>query len=416
MPNVADTLERALAPDQYQYLRLASQTCVERGFPLFLVGGTVRDLLLGQSPVDLDLSAVGGGEALATDLARALRGEVSLRSQFGTAKIRVGDSTIDLALARTEEYASPGALPIVAPGSIDDDLARRDFSMNAVAVSLDETNWGELKDPHGGQEDIHRGLVRVLHAASFVDDATRILRAVRYAGRLGFHLETGTETMLRRDLSYVDTIGGDRLRNELARLFREARAVPMLHMAQRLGVLAAVYPPLEVSSNAMARLKSAGSHPDGETCLLLVSILAFQLPSGARHGFVKRLNMDARWARAVRDTGAIKDSLEGLAAIDLAASTLFRTLHGLDISAVRGSRFATDEPLVAERLQLFDVELRQRKPILNGDDLIALGFPEGPKVGEVLDDLMTARLDGLVSTRDDEVRLATARLERESLL
>ena len=415
MLNVAHILEQSLAPSQHEYLRLSGQLCTERGVSLFLVGGTVRDLFLDKSPVDLDLSAVGGEEGLATDLARALLGEVSARSQFGTAKIRVGDITIDLALARKETYERPGALPSVTSGSIHDDLARRDFSMNAVAVSLDETRWGELADPHGGHEDIKRGLVRVLHPGSFVDDATRILRAVRYAVRLGFSLETETETLMRRDLSYVDTIGGDRVRNELARLFQEARAVQMLEMAQRLGVLAAVYPPLEVSSKALDRLDSV-SRQDGGTDLLLLSVLAFRLPSAAREGFVERLNMDARWACTVRDTGAIRNSYDRLAEKDLAPSELFRILDGLDIAAVRGARVAVDEPGVTERLRLFDDDLRQRRPVLNGDDLIALGFPEGPKVGDVLDELMTARLDGLVTTRDDEVRMVTARLERENLL
>ena len=413
MPNVAHTLERSLSPVQQRHLRLASEVCAGQGVALFLVGGTVRDLLLGHRPVDLDLSAVGGNDRLAAELARALEGEVVARSQFGTAKIRAADTHIDLALARKETYAKPGALPKVAPGAIHDDLARRDFSINAIAVSTASDSWGELVDPHGGREDAQRGLVRILHPGSFIDDATRILRAVRYAVRLGFRLEPETEALLRRDLPYMGTIGGDRVRNELIRIFREERAIPMLEMAQEIGVLAAIHPSLAIGDQALVRLEKVGPEPGGQTDLLFLSVLAFPVQPGDRPGLIARLNMDTRWARVARDTGAVRDSLDQLAADGLASSALHRLLNGLDLAAVRGCALATDDSRVAQRLELYDVELRHRKPALKGDDLIALGVPEGPEVGEILDSLMTAALDGLVATRDDEVRLVVGRLERQ---
>ncbi|MCH8207116.1 MAG: CCA tRNA nucleotidyltransferase [Chloroflexi bacterium] len=412
MPNVAHTIERSLSPAQQRHLRLAAEVCTGRGVKLFLVGGTVRDLLLGHRPVDLDLSAVGGNDLLAAELARALEGEVVARSQFGTAKIRAADTYIDLALARKETYANPGALPKVAPGSIQDDLARRDFSINATAVCLDEGRWGELVDPHRGREDTQGGLVRVLHPGSFIDDATRIIRAVRYSVRLGFRLEPETEALLRRDLPYMGTIGGDRVRNELIRIFREERAVPMLETAREIGVLAAIHPSLAVGDQALARLEKVGPEPGGQTDLLFLSVLAFPVEPGARPGLIARLNMDGRWARVVRDTGAVRDSLDQLAADGLAASTLHRLLNGLDLAAVRGCALATDDPRVTQRLELYDVELRHRRPALKGDDLMALGVPEGPEVGEILDSLVTATLDGLLATRDDEVRFVVERLER----
>ena len=149
---------------------------------------------------------------------------MAARSPFGTAKLRAGGIEMDLAAARTETYAHPRALPTVAPGDIDRDLARRDFSINAMAVSLGTETWGELRDPFEGRRDLDRGVVRVLHEGSFIDDATRILRAVRYAGRMGFRLEAETERLLKRDLAQLGGIGGDRVRRELARVFSEERA------------------------------------------------------------------------------------------------------------------------------------------------------------------------------------------------
>ena len=414
MPNVAHTIKRSLSQVQQRHLRLAAEACTGRGVALFLVGGTVRDLLLGHRPVDLDLSAVGGDDRLAEELARALEGEVVARSQFGTAKIRAADTHIDLALARRETYANPGALPRVAPGSIHDDLARRDFSINAIGVCLNEDRWGELVDPRGGHEDAQRGLVRVLHPGSFMDDATRILRALRYSVRLRFRLEPETEALLRRDLPYIGTIGGDRVRNELIRIFREEQAVPTLKIAQEIGVLAAIHPSLAIGDRALARLEKAPPEPGGQTDLLFLSVLAFPVQPGDRPGLIARLNMDAGWARAVRDTGALRDSLDQLSADGLASSALHRLLNGLDLAAVRGCALATDDARVAQRLELYDEDLRHRRLALRGDDLMALGVPEGPEVGELLDSLMTASLDGLVSTRDDEVRFVVGRLERGS--
>ena len=221
MSSIADQLERRLAPDRLHLLRRAAAIAARRGARLYLVGGAVRDVLLGGSPTDLDVVADGAFAGLPDALASGLGGRVIARSQFDTAKLAVDDLTLDLARARTESYARPGALPDVRPGTMREDLTRRDFSVNAMAFSLTEGDWGVLLDPHGGAADLRARLIRVLHPGSFVDDATRILRAVRYAGRLGFEIESATRGLLERDLRRLDTISGDRLRRELALLLAE---------------------------------------------------------------------------------------------------------------------------------------------------------------------------------------------------
>jgi tRNA nucleotidyltransferase (CCA-adding enzyme) len=198
--------------------------------PVYVVGGSVRDLLLGRGRADLDLVVVGDAAALAARLgATAVNHE-----RFGTAKVEIEGSAVDLASARTETYARPGALPDVEPAaSIEDDLGRRDFSVNAIAVPLAE--GPDLVDPHGGRADLEAGLLRVLHDASFLDDPTRAIRAARYAARLGFGLEPGTEALLRA--TDLGTVSAERRQAELLRLGAEASALRGFELLAEWGLV-----------------------------------------------------------------------------------------------------------------------------------------------------------------------------------
>ena len=378
---------------------------------LHLVGGTVRDILLGCGTGDLDLSAAGATVEFADTLAAELGGQVVARSRFGTAKISVGDAALDLAMARQEVYACPGALPTVSEGSVQQDLARRDFSINAMAISLNVDEWGELLDPFGGRGDIADGLVRVIHPGSFIDDATRTLRAVRYAQRLGFRLALETERLLTRDLRYLDTIKGDRVRHELERIIEEESAASIFNMARELGVLTAIYPALDLDDSVISAFQAIGSLPGSERTSLLVSLMAFSVPTGHHSGFIARLNMGTDWAGVVTDTVAIRDSFERLSVANLRPSQIYDELRRYDLAAVRGCALATDDGLLAQRLELYANELRHVVAALRGDDIIALGVPEGPMVGTLLQEIMAARLDGLLADREDEERFVSGRLE-----
>lgn len=399
MSNIARQMEQQLGPAELDLLRRASEVAAEHRVGLYLVGGTVRDILSGTHPVDLDLVATGGTPEFATTLAEALGGEVVARSQFGTAKLRAGGGVeIDLASSRKESYASPGALPEVEPGTIDDDLARRDFSINAIAVSLADESWGELLDPFDGQTDLERGEVRVLHEGSFVDDATRILRALRYAHRADFRLEGGTERLLKRDLDRLDAISGDRLRHELSRMLREPKPAGVLRAAQKLGVLAAIHPALRVEPAVLARLEEV----EAQSELRVLAVLVAAASAEERGSVIGRLNMDGSWAGVVRDVGSVAAVVEQLGAPDVWQSVVFDLLKRLDASAVEGYAIATDDALVRGRLELYLTELRHMMTLLDGNDLIALGVPEGPEVGRLLDEILKARLEGLLSSREDE--------------
>ena len=212
-----ELLEASLPSGQLELLKSAGSIARDEGVPMYLVGGTVRDMLLGRPVEDLDLVVVGDAETMASIVAKRLSGQVVSRSQFSTAKVKVAGVSLDLVTARSERYSRPGALPQIAHGTIEEDLARRDFSINAMAVPLHLDARGQPLDPFNGVDDLERKLVRVLHDGSFADDATRILRAVRYEQRLGFRLDDHTETLLRGNLPMLDTIGGDRLFREVQR-------------------------------------------------------------------------------------------------------------------------------------------------------------------------------------------------------
>ena len=412
MSNVARQMEKQLRSAQLDLLRRASGAAAEHHVGLYLVGGTVRDILSGNRPADLDLVATEGTPGFLPVLAERLGGEVTARSQFGTAKLRSDSGIeIDLASARMETYAHPGALPAVEPGTIDEDLARRDFTVNAMAVSLGPETWGDLLDPFGGRGDLEKGVVGVLHPGSFVDDATRILRAVRYAQRLAFRLEDDTERLLKRDLGHLGDISGDRLRHELLRIFREANVGAVLSTAQELGVLRAIHPALRVESGALARLEEAGTETTVENELLVLAVLVFSAPAEELSSIIGRLNMDGSWASVVGGVGSVREASSSLAAPDVRRREVFGLLRRLDPTSIEGCALATDDMQVRERLELYLNELRFVRPLLNGDDMMALGVPEGPLVGKLLDEILDARLEGLLSSRADEENYVRRSLE-----
>ncbi len=378
-------------------VREAVKAARQLGLPLYLVGGGVRDLLMGRSVKDIDLVVEGDAGPLASALAAALAGKVTARSQFGTFKVSALGMELDVVTARRETYKKPGALPTVSPDAIADDLWRRDFTINAMALRLEPAPTQRL-DPTGGQRDIESKLVRILHDASFQDDATRMMRAVRYEQRLGFRLEEETEALLRRDLRMLDTISGDRLRHELLLIFQEEATNLMLLRTAELGLLAAVHSGLPDVKELTRRLErlAASLQPTH-----YVAVLAYSLDDHEREGFIQRLKMPATWAKAVRDVASARDAA-GVLAGERSPAAAYRKLHGLSVEAIQVA--ASLAPLEGSRhaLERYVNEWRHVRPLLSGRDLERLGLPPGPRIGEMLAALRDARLEGRVHTREDE--------------
>ena len=412
MTNIAATLEAQLDTLSLRQLRGIAAVAEIHGARPYLVGGAVRDALLGLKVTDIDIAVVGMTSGFPRGAAAALNGKVVAHSQFNTFALNASGRHIDLAMARHEDYAHPGALPTVAPGTMQQDLARRDFAINAMAASINTNSWGELLDPFNGQDDLNRRIVRVLYENSFRDDATRILRAARYAVRLGFTLNPQTEHLLSRDSSYLDTISGARLRHEFERVLQEGRAVSTLDMLHRLGALQSIHPSLALHPPTERALRLAEESQHADKPSIYLSILSHEMNAPEEASFIDRLHLTSRWAHVIDDTGRAQTGVreDHSTAGEPIRSDIYLRLRGLDESAILGCALFAEGSREAQRLMLYLNDLRHIKPILNGNDLLVLGVPQGPLVGELLHDLLVARLDEQIETRQDEIDLILARL------
>ena len=415
-----DALESSLDGDNRSVLRCLRLRALSQSLPVYLVGGPVRDVLVGMPIKDLDFTIEGEGPEVARWLAGELGGEVLTHPRFGTATLVMGSSRVDVVTARREIYPQPAELPKVFPGTISDDLARRDFSINAMAIPLSE-HRPEVLDPHGGIEDLRKGLIRVLHPNSFVDDPTRILRAVRYEQRLGYRIEDETLSLLHDAVmqGHLASLTGDRLRHELERVLTEERPELALKRAVALELLAVVHPRLG-DGDTVERLEALTSAtPAHEICsagagpLAFIAALAYPLSREEGEAMVHRLNMSSAWAQAVRHTVLLREREEELAIANLKGSQLVDLVHEFCDEAVLAVSRLTTSPLVAQRLTDYLKELRFVVTNLNGRDLLAMGMPAGPEVGRALQELREAKLDGSVSSEADERRLVQRILTRE---
>jgi tRNA nucleotidyltransferase (CCA-adding enzyme) len=384
---------------------------VRRGEQVYLVGGSVRDLLLGRAHVDLDIAVEGDAIALAGELAEVRQGRVIAHQAFGTASVEVASSRVDLAQARAETYSRPGALPAVRAASIDEDLHRRDFTVNAMALRLTPPSAGQLLDPHGGKGDLERRLIRGLHDASFRDDATRMLRAVRYEVRLGFRLEEETERLLRRDLSYLETISGARLRAEIVAMFFEERTSETLARCEELNILGALHRCLrfdKTAESALARAQEERPAPWDEVCLCL---LCWHCDQQDVESMVRRLALPRRYERALLDVVRLRERLPELRQPDAPPSRIADLLDALTPAPVWALALRADDALAAERARRFLSEWRYVKSFLGASALRRLGVPAGPELGILLRRLRAARLDGLTHNREDELSLLAQKQE-----
>ncbi len=370
----------------------------------------MRDLLSGHPVRDVDLvieADEAGAADFVRDLARELSADARSHDRFGTAVLTLpGGDRLDVAAARRETYASPGALPAVAfPATIEEDLARRDFTANAMALALSPGRRPRLVDPYGGARDLERGTLRALHPASFVDDPTRALRAVRYANRYGFRLDAATRSALARAIAEgaFDRVSGDRIRRELVKLFGEPRRAAAVRLLRRLGLDRAIAPALCRVPGEGARLRLQRVEalaPRERGAGWLASLLAWVHP------------LSPAGLRAVADRIALAG--EERARLLAWPSTRRRLGPGLARRRVseiarRAAGLSPDELLaaaaalsLADRRALANARRRlaRQTRFLRGADLIAAGVPSGAAVGRALARTRDALLDGRISRRE----------------
>lgn len=365
MPSAGTPIEdlaEALA-SAYPELGAVRDAAIE---PVYVVGGAVRDLLLGRGRADLDVVVEGD----AAGLAARLGAEPVEHERFATAKVVLDGHELDLASARTETYAHPGALPEVAPAAgIEADLGRRDFTINAMAIPL--RGESRLIDPHGGRVDLEAGLLRILHSSSFVDDPTRAIRAARYAARFGFGLEEETERRLRA--TDLTTVSSDRREAELLRLAGEPTAVAGLELLAGWGLLAPRDGGAELA-RGVGRLLD--TRPWDELTPRAQTVLAAFLGPEAGER-------------------------------DLAGTVPGRPSQGVELARGRDPiELVLARALGAEWLDRYLDEWRQVGLEIDGADLIAAGVPEGPALGAGLEAALRAKLDGELDGREQELAAA----------
>lgn len=394
--NLADKISALLPATTLEIIGRISRYAAGDNLRLYLTGGLPRDLLLGSSGIDVDLAVEGDAVDLGEKIAAAEKTvSLTVHRQFGTARIKWKALDVDLTSTRRESYAYPGALPAVAPGNIEDDLYRRDFSINAMAVSLNAPDYGNLIDPCGGRQDLEKRLIRVLHQKSFQDDATRIWRAVRYEQRLDFDIEYGTLELLRRDIPMLGTISSDRIYYELQCIFREQLPEKVLERAGELGLLATLNSQLKADiwlAHKYARTRDT-VHNLRDREMVYLALLAYRLDAKNAASLATSLNLPGTAVKVLNDSQAIKLQLDRLAQPGLKASSIYHSLHGYTPAALVASSIACAESPAGRNIRFYLDQLRQVKAPGSGDDLIKQGIPRGPRIKEVLQQMLDAYID-----------------------
>jgi tRNA nucleotidyltransferase (CCA-adding enzyme) len=443
---IARRLRRALRPVQHHLLEVIGAEVEAMRYAGYVVGGFVRDLMLGvtsQRALTLDVDIVIEGDAIS--LARRMQarfgGRVVEHRRFGTAKWILSNTEepvaldlllagvaggepgdipphLDFVTARTEFYTEPTVLPTVQQSSIKLDLHRRDFTINTLALCLNPDRWGKLLDFWGGMADLQAQVVRVLHSLSFVDDPTRILRAVRYEQRFGFHIEPRTMELLRDALDLLDRVTPARIRHELERILQEETPEMALLRLDEMGILRQIYPALRMDARCaerFARLRAALAAPDAAPLLLSQplpllywTMLCAPLTPADVDALQARLGLRGETIELMRSTVELQRQLPTLADPTTPPSVATAILEESTPAALALLPILTDNVQVLRTLELYQTTWRHVAPSFDGHALRVLGIPRGGIYRTILANLRAGLLDGKISTRAEEEALVRA--------
>jgi len=434
---VARMLEEAVPPARLALLHTLAEEADRINLPIFVVGGFVRDLLLERPSLDFDIVVEGDAIFFARRLADRYGGRVLTHQRFGTAKWDISDirktllehlphaengqaarlpETLDLITARTEFYEQPAALPTVESSSIKMDLHRRDFTINTLAMRLDGGHYGQIHDSWGGLSDLRKGHIRVLHALSFVDDATRLLRAVRFEQRFGFQIEPRTLALMKESLPLLDRLTGARLRHEINLILAEPKAPAMLARLEELGILETIHPALpwnEGLARHLAALEAEAIDPAWELSGLsgqmsmgqILSYLVWlgRLPEGTLRSVASRLRFKSDLKRLLAETSRINRILPGLEGSK--PSEFVHAVENIPRLSLYAAYLVNQEPEFRHLLWHFVSRWAEVSPYTTGDDLRQKGLRPSPTFGRILTTLRDAWLDGDVQSKKEEEAL-----------
>ena len=429
----ADLLEKALPACRLALLRQIIELSRQEHQALYVVGGFVRDLLLNIPSQDFDIVVEGDAIHLAHLLADKFGGKVTAHRRFGTAKWQIkeiheslkahlgcsaGDfsnlpETLDMISARTEFYDRPTALPIVENSSIKQDLHRRDFTINTLALRLDGSHFGELQDYWGGLNDLKKKQVKVLHSLSFVDDPTRMLRAVRFEQRFGFNIEERTLQLMQEARENLKQISGDRIRHEFNLIFQEADPPKVLKRLMELNLLSAVEPNLVWKDDWADALKKAVTGSPAKPWDLTVQaglgdlniasaylVWFANLSAEAALAIAKRLHFSNPMLGALKASLALQTKSQQLESMP--PSQFTDTVQNLPEIALYTLDCLHENQIIKQQIQNYLTIWRELEPFTTGETLKAKGIPPGPRYAAILKELKNAKLDGKISSQQQE--------------
>jgi tRNA nucleotidyltransferase (CCA-adding enzyme) len=421
-------IDKQLAPGVVQMLRDLGQAGEDLALAVYAVGGFVRDLLLGIENCDIDVTVEGDGILFATTFAAKFGCRVKSHVKFGTAVIVFPDGAkIDVASTRLEYYASPGALPTVERSSLKMDLYRRDFTINTLAIRLNSPDFGVLIDYFGAQRDLQERILRVLHNLSFVEDPTRVFRAIRFEQRLDFHIAKHTENLIKNavKMNFLDKLGGKRLLAELVHILTENDPLRAVDRLASLGLLRFIHPDLQLTKQVRRNMEESVRIVSWFELLFLdrryekwavyFLTLTGMLSIDEFMATCNRLAVNEHYREKLfesrRQAGAILEIMQRKVArgSTVQRSDIYFWLKALPVELHLSMMASTTSADVKKFISLYITQLQNVRSMLNGKDLQRLGVPAGPRIRELLDILLTARLNNEVQSREDEERLVRKR-------
>ncbi len=422
-----ERISKALGESAVRLIAAIAKHAHAENVAIYLAGGVVRDLVLERENTDLDFVLEGDAIAFAYNLARIYGGETERHIPFGTAKWKLDSVAInnlslgsgvtpvqvDFATARTEEYHAPAALPVVEPGLIAQDLRRRDFTVNALALRIEAGAYPwQMLDPTNGYSDILGKKIRVLHDRSFIDDPTRIFRTFRFASRFGFTLESGTEEILRKAIPVIQRLSGERIRHELDLILREEYPERIIANLSALNIFAQIHDSFRISVRSSELFKRLREHMPqipgnaDDIAHLGWHLLFSNIAEDDALLICARLDLTADLSSSIAGFARLMAKVDWLGAPASKASAITRFLDGISATALRaGLICAIDDRSVKERMELYTVDWRHRRTTIDGNELIRTGLTPGPIYREILDKLRGAWIDGEIESQDQEREL-----------
>ncbi|GBD97824.1 MAG TPA: CBS domain-containing protein [Nitrospirae bacterium] len=412
--NLSSALKSRFPPEIFNLLKLSGEVAGDLGFSAYLVGGSVRDLLRGETNFDIDIVIEGNGITFAQALAEKLNVKVKSHKRFGTAVVITDFLKFDVATARTEYYESPAALPRVEISSIKKDLYRRDFTINTLAIKLDPGDFGKLIDFFGGQKDIKEKTIRILHNLSFIEDPTRAFRAIRFSERFGFKISKHTINLIKTAvrINLFDKLSGSRMYDELNLLFTETEPLKAVKRLAELDLLKFIHHGLAVTKTLEETFKAIQEtyawfkllffeEELNKSHLFLMALLN-ELTPRERSEALQRLFVPPAARKEILD--AIEQSEKALTGLQKASQKeIYHTLFPLNLPTILFTMARAGDEEQKKAISLYLTELRKIRPELRGKDLKNMGYTPGPLFKKILVSLLEARLERKIKSREEEI-------------